>query len=199
MIKTFGMRTHLRIVAGTLRGRKLSYDINPALRPAPQMVREALFSILGAGIRGRPFYDLFAGTGAIGLEALSRGAEPVVFVERNARTASQIEHYLRDFGMADQSQVLRADVYRWAARWQPGEEAVNLFLGPPFPDLEQRADDLLEILGLLQRNLPPDSVMALQAEESAILAELPVPGSWERRQYGRNLLLFWVKEEPAAA
>jgi 16S rRNA (guanine(966)-N(2))-methyltransferase RsmD len=177
----------------------LSYDINPALRPAPQMVREALFSILGAGIRGRAFYDLFAGTGAIGLEALSRGAEPGVFVERDARTASQIEHYLRDFGMAERSQVIRADVYRWAARWQPGDQPVNLFLGPPYPDLEQRGDALLETLGLFQRNLPLDSVIALQAEESAILAELPDLGAWERRQYGRNLLLFWVKDEPAAA
>jgi 16S rRNA (guanine966-N2)-methyltransferase len=193
------MRTHLRIVAGTLRGRKLSYDINPALRPAPQMVREALFSILGAGIRGRAFYDLFAGTGAIGLEALSRGAEPVVFVERDARTASQIEHYIRDFGMVERAQVQRADAYRWARHWEPGDDAVNLFLGPPYPDLEHRADDLLEMLELFQQKLPRDSVMALQTEESAILAELPDPGAWERRQYGRNLLMFWVKEEPAAA
>jgi 16S rRNA (guanine(966)-N(2))-methyltransferase RsmD len=199
MIKTSGMRTHLRIVAGTLRGRKLSYDINPALRPAPQMVREALFSILGAGIRGRPFYDLFAGTGAVGLEALSRGAEPVVFVERDARTASQIERYLRDFGMADRAHVQKSDAYRWARHWEPGEEAVNLFLGPPFSDLGQRADDLLQMLALFQQKLPRDSVMALQAEEAAILAELPDPGAWERRQYGRNLLFFWVKEEPAAA
>ena len=65
------MRTQLRIVAGSLRGRKLTCDVNPQVRPAPQMVREALFSILGNAVPDRPFFDLFAGTGAVGLEAFS--------------------------------------------------------------------------------------------------------------------------------
>ena len=94
------MRVQLRIVSGSLRGRKLQCTVNPALRPAPQMLREALFSILGTAVPGRPFYDLFAGTGAIGLEALSRGAQPVVFVERDFRVAGEIEHHLQAFGVA---------------------------------------------------------------------------------------------------
>src|ERR1700736_2375042 len=98
------------------------------------MVREALFSILGNAVPGRPFYDLFAGTGAVGLEALSRGARPVVLVERDFRVAAEIERHMQAFGVAGQASVVRADAYRWGERWRGAPEPVNLFLGPPFPD-----------------------------------------------------------------
>src|SRR5262244_3396734 len=99
------MRTQIRIVAGALRGRKLACTVSPGLRPTPQMVREALFSILGDAVPGRPFIDVFAGTGANGLEALSRGASEVVFLERDVRLAGDIERYLAEFGVADQARV----------------------------------------------------------------------------------------------
>jgi 16S rRNA (guanine(966)-N(2))-methyltransferase RsmD len=189
------MHTKLRIVAGSLRGRKLNCRVSPQLRPAPQMVREALFSILGAGIAGQPFYDLFAGTGAIGMEAVSRGAFPVTFVERDARAASEIEAHLRAFDVADQARVVRGDVYRWLEPWDPPLGPVNVFLGPPYGDLDQRADDLAQLLTKLQTRVPAGSVLVLQAETAPILSELPDVSSWERRQYGRNLLLFWVKPD----
>src|SRR5437588_2166301 len=106
-------RTQLRIVAGSLRGRKLTVVVHPGLRPTPQMVREALFSILGNAIPGRPFFDIFAGSGVIGLEALSRGAARVTFIERDNRLARDIEQHVRAFGVADEALVVRADAYRW--------------------------------------------------------------------------------------
>ena len=78
--------TQIRIVAGTLRGRKLTCNVNPNLRPTPQMVREALFSILGNAVPGRPFYDVFAGTGIVGLEAVSRGAKEARLIESDAKS-----------------------------------------------------------------------------------------------------------------
>src|SRR5437870_12954138 len=111
------MRTQLRIVAGSLRGRKLTCDVNPQVRPAPQMVREALFSILGNAVPDRPFYDLFAGTGAVGMEAVSRGAGRVTLVERDFRTADAIEQHLRELGVADRAAVARGDGYRWVESW----------------------------------------------------------------------------------
>src|SRR6516162_10693398 len=108
------MRAQLRIVAGRLRGRKLIVDVNPHLRPAPERLREALFSILGDAVPDRPFLDLFAGTGAVGVEALSRGASSAVLVERDFRTADAIERHLRSFDLAREGRVVRADVYRWA-------------------------------------------------------------------------------------
>src|SRR6266516_2771401 len=99
------MRVQVRIVAGELRGRKLMCDVTPELRPTPQMVREALFSILGNAVPDRPFFDVFAGTGVIGLEALSRGASAVTFVERDFRLTDAIDKHIREFGVAAQSRV----------------------------------------------------------------------------------------------
>src|SRR5262249_11943706 len=122
------MRVQLRIVAGSLRGRKIQCRVSPELRPTPQMVREALFSILGHAVPDRPFFAVFAGTGANGLEALSRGARFVSFVERDLRLAQDIDSHLRAFGVAGKAQVLRTDVYRWAGQWQPPSEPVNVFV-----------------------------------------------------------------------
>ena len=87
-------RTQIRIVAGTLKGVRLSVTVTEKMRPTPQMVREALFSILGNAVPGRPFWDVFAGTGVIGLEALSRGAKTATFVERDFRFADDIDALL---------------------------------------------------------------------------------------------------------
>src|SRR5215510_4223269 len=100
-------RTQLRIVAGSLRGRKIQVAVHPGLRPTPQMVREALFSILGNAVPGRPFYDVFAGTGVVGLEAVSRGATEARLIERDPKQSADIRKYAERFGVADKVQVLR--------------------------------------------------------------------------------------------
>jgi 16S rRNA (guanine966-N2)-methyltransferase len=187
------MRTQLRIVAGSLRGRKLTCEVNPQVRPAPQMVREALFSILGNAVPNRPFFDLFAGTGAVGLEAISRGAGSAVFVERDFRVADQIQKHLHVFDIADRASIVRADVYRWAERWQPPTEPVTLFLGPPFADFERRLESLLILTGDLQAKVATDSVLVLQSETPFQAGQLP-GRPWDVRQYGKNQLMVWVKE-----
>src|SRR5229473_888213 len=96
------MRTQIRIVAGSLRGRKLTCTVSDTLRPTPQMVREALFSILGNAVPDRPFFDVFAGTGVVGLEALSRGAQSVTFVERDVRLIADLEKHIEAFRISDQ-------------------------------------------------------------------------------------------------
>lgn len=192
------MRTQLRIVAGSLRGRKLVCTVNPSLRPTPQMVREALFSILGNAVPGRPFFDVFAGTGINGLEALSRGASQATFVERDFRLIDDLERHIRAFGVDDVARVARADVYRWIERWQAPDEPVTVFLSPPFADFTRRLDDLLRLVAELQQKVRPGSVLVLQSEKTAELDKLPARPEWDERHYGRNYLLIWVKEpEPA--
>jgi 16S rRNA (guanine(966)-N(2))-methyltransferase RsmD len=190
------MRTQLRIVAGSLRGRKLTCTVAPDLRPMPDMVRQALFSILGNAVPGRDFYDLFAGTGAVGLEALSRGASTVHFLERDVRTANEIVRHLHEFGVADRATVHRGDVYRWTDRWEAPREPVTLFLGPPYPDYQHRLDNFLALVKSLQDKVAPGTVIVLQCEKTFDFNKLPGGGSWDQRRYGRNWLLFWVKEEP---
>src|SRR5262245_65670574 len=188
------MRTQLRIVAGSLRGRKLTCTVSPQLRPTPQMVREALFSILGNAVPDRPFLDVFAGTGVVGLEAISRGASSVTFIERDFRVVEAIEHHLEEFGVAESATLVRADVYRWVGHYEAPAEPVTVFISPPFPDLQRRADDLLQLLTQLQQKLASGSVVVLQSEANLTPEPLPPGEQWERRRYGRNELLIWVKE-----
>src|SRR5688500_5494905 len=122
------MKYQLRIIAGSLRGRKLTVLAAPQLRPMADRARAALFSILGAAVPGRPFFDVFAGSRSVGLEALSRGASAVTFVEKEHRAVLDLIQHLQAWGVADRTRVLQADAYRWADKWAAPAEPVNVFL-----------------------------------------------------------------------
>lgn len=188
-------KAEFRIVAGSLRGRKVQAVIHPGLRPTPQLVRQALFSILGDAVPDRVFYDLFAGTGVIGLEAVSRGASGARLIERDAKQAADIQKAIDQFRVRDKAQVLRADVYRWAERWVPtAGQPVNLFLSPPFPDLSgAKLDEFIGLVNTLFAKMPDGSVLTVQAELGFPTVRLPDPDEWDVREYSRNLLLFRVK------
>ena len=96
----------LRIVAGRLRGRRLRVPADPALRPTSDRVREALFNILGQDLSGFDVLDLYAGSGAIGFEALSRGARRVVFVEANPMTAEALRRSAEELSLANEARVI---------------------------------------------------------------------------------------------
>lgn len=188
-------KAQIKIVAGTHRGRALEVDVHPGLRPTPVRVRESLFSILGHAVPDRPFFDVFAGSGVIGLEALSRGASRAVFVERDGRLAGAIDASIHKFRFGDRAHVVRGDVYRWADRWLPPSDAVNVYLSPPFPDLAERAEEFRKLIETIQRAIPVASVLTVQLEtgyDEGLLADLE---RWDIRTYGRNVLAFW---EPAA-
>jgi 16S rRNA (guanine966-N2)-methyltransferase len=188
------MRTFIRIVAGTLRGRKVGCVVSEDLRPTPQMVREAYFSILGNAIPERQFIDIFAGTGVIGIEALSRGASAAHFIERDPQFAKDIETHLRSFSLTRQAKLYRTDAYRWIAAWVAPKEPVNVFLSPPFADLTDKTDDLQNALRLLQTKVAEDSVIVVQTERDSPLDDAEMMRDWEMRHYGRNELLIWQRE-----
>jgi 16S rRNA (guanine966-N2)-methyltransferase len=189
------MRAQIRIVSGHLRGRKLTFQTSPHLRPTPDMVREALFSILGNATPDRVFVDIFSGTGVMGIEALSRGAKQSLFIERDVRLAGDVERHLREFNLNRQARLFRTDAYRWASAWQPPAEPVNIFLSPPFADLQERSEDMIRLVSQLQDKVAPESVITLQAERNSPLEESSQFHDWEKRKYGRNVLFLWQKEE----
>ncbi len=135
----------LRIIGGYWRSRKLSFINAPDLRPTPDRVRETLFNWLQPSIGDARCLDLFAGSGALGLEALSRGAMEVVFIEKHGAAAQQLEQNLRL--LASSSRVLHCDAKNYLQR---ATEAFDIiFLDPPF-----RQDWLPQILDvILQRQL----------------------------------------------
>jgi len=120
----------LRIIGGDYRRRLLPVLDSPGLRPTPDRVRETLFNWLAATLPGARVLDLFAGTGSLGLEALSRGAREATFVERDARVADQLTANLATLGAAPRGRVLNADVATFLAGTPCPASLV--FLDPPF-------------------------------------------------------------------
>ncbi len=100
----------MRVISGALRGRRLTAPRGMATRPTGDRIKESLFNILANHLRNRRVLDLFAGTGALGIEALSRGAVYAVFVDQAQPALSAIHRNLRDLGLEDRSRVIRWDI-----------------------------------------------------------------------------------------
>jgi 16S rRNA (guanine966-N2)-methyltransferase len=169
-VRRAGRSRVLRIIGGSWRGRKLRFPASAALRPTPDRVRETLFNWLGPATPDAQCLDLFAGSGALGLEALSRGAAHVTFVEQDAAAARELRTRLAEWQARD-ARVERADAVRYLAGAARPFDIV--FLDPPFASqLLSRAAALLEA-GWLRRG-------ALIYVEHAARAGLPpLPQSWQ--------------------
>ncbi|MCE8016782.1 16S rRNA (guanine(966)-N(2))-methyltransferase RsmD [Halomonas sp. MCCC 1A17488] len=122
----------LRIIGGEYRRRLLPVLDSPGLRPTPDRVRETLFNWLAAATPGAQALDLFAGTGALGLEALSRGAASVLFVERDARVAGALADNLRTLGASERGRVQAGDALALLAAGSADAAFTLVFLDPPF-------------------------------------------------------------------
>jgi len=132
----------MRVIAGSHRGRRLSGPQGTALRPTSDKVREAIFSILGTQVPGGRFLDLYAGTGAVGIEALSRGASTVTFVESDPNAVQLLQRNLQACQLLDRAQVRvgRTGTFLERKDWWDGPYDV-LFADPPYAALNE-----LEIL-----------------------------------------------------
>jgi len=122
----------IRIVAGRLRGRRLSVPSDPKLRPTSDKVREALFNILGQDLTGFDVLDLYAGSGALGFEALSRGARRVVFVEANPKTAGALRRSAEALSLEHETRVIVGRVENVLDRARLGGPYHVIFADPPY-------------------------------------------------------------------
>lgn len=162
----------LRIIGGSWRGRKLSFPDVDGLRPTGDRIRETLFNWLAPDIAGARCLDLFAGSGALGLEALSRGAGASVLVEKHPLAAQSLAKHLLILN-ADTAQVINADALGYLAKANPALPFDVVFIDPPFQHrLWQQAIDLLE-----QKNLLSEGCAIYV--ESGIEDEYQVPSSWQ--------------------
>lgn len=128
----------MRVVSGRFRGRRLIALEGTATRPMLGRMRRTMFDILQGQIEGRVFADLYAGTGSVGIEALSRGAKAAVFVESSPRAAAVIRSNLETVGAADQAQLRRALVSDVIGKF----DADIYFLGPPYEATKEYASTL---------------------------------------------------------
>jgi 16S rRNA (guanine966-N2)-methyltransferase len=181
----------MRITGGEFCGRNLAVPSTGDVRPTQDRVREALFSMLQTEIPGAEFLDLFAGTGSVGLEALSRGAASATFVERDARHLKTLSANVEKLCAGGKPAVtVRSDVYRWLKRYS-GRGFAVAFADPPYALGEERGyAGVLETLAA--RGVVREGGVFV-AEMTAAQAVDEVQG-WELlrdRRYGKTRLCIW--------
>lgn len=182
----------MRIVAGSLRGRPLSAPAGLAVRPTADRTREALFGIVDGGrltggaspLPGGLVVDVFAGTGALGLEALSRGAEQAVFIERAPAALEALRGNVRTLGVAERCRIVERDALHPPTAERP---AALVLLDPPYNQgLVAPALEALAAAGWIA----PDTLVAVELLK---VEALPVPAGLQlldERTYGKTRLLF---------
>lgn len=162
----------MRIIGGELRSRVITFSDAEGLRPTPDRVRETLFNWLGQTLYGRTCLDLFAGSGALGFEAASRGAERVVMVEKNPAIARVLQDNIRKLGCANVA-VRGQDGLEFARRETQRYDVI--FLDPPF-----NSDYLPKLLEILPQRLSENGVVYMESG-----AALAVPPPWQVLKSGK--------------
>ena len=177
----------MRIVGGTLSGRVLRAPAGAATRPTSEKVREALFNILGS-LEGDRVLDLFAGSGGLGIEALSRGALHATFVDAARPALIAIRGNLRELGLEDRATIVAGDATTAPAKHPPPAPWRVVFVDPPYrSDLATRA-----VLALPAAQLAPDAVIVIEHDRRNAPPE--ALGSLLRtdlRRYGDTLISFY--------
>jgi 16S rRNA (guanine966-N2)-methyltransferase len=179
----------MRIVGGEFKGRKLFSVRGEKTRPTADRTREAIFNILGSRIRGAIVLDLFAGTGAVGLEALSRGAQSAYFIENHQQVFSVLTRNIAACGVATKATALRWNVVKNLKCIQSIEPAFNLvFMDPPYgrllvtPTLSNLHDSCC---------LKAKARLVIEHTPSETLSDIPAPFEiFDRRRYGKTLVSF---------
>jgi 16S rRNA (guanine966-N2)-methyltransferase len=180
-----GEPTQLRVIGGDLRGRKFSYSGDARTRPMKERVRESVFSLLGFSVRGAWALDLFAGTGALGIEALSRGAAQATFLEQYFPTAKLLKENIRALELEARAEVHAGDTFIWLRRFT-GREGVQpwiVFCAPPYEFYVSRRAELLGPLTRLIELAPPGSHFVVECDERFDVSLLPRAEEWDVREY----------------
>lgn len=186
----------MRVIAGTAKGRRLSPVPGEGTRPVTDRVKESLFNLIGSSIEGVRVLDMFAGTGSVGIEALSRGAAHATFIDKARAAVTTVERNLRETGLEDKAWVIHGDAFHYVAHHE-GEPYDLVYIAPPqYEDLW--ADALMTVDGA--EVLAPRGLVVVQIhpkEDHAV--PLNRLERTHQRRYGSTLLLFYKPPEEADA
>lgn len=193
--------TELRIIGGNYRGSKLRYALladgdNPITRPMKERVRESLFNLVSTECQGKHAIDLFAGTGALGLEALSRGATSVSFIEKHIPTARVVEENIAALGVEGQSELLMTSAFLWGKRDLPQPESLPrdlpwlVFCSPPYAFFVEREDEMLGLITAILEHCPAGSILLVEADERFDFERLPGGTRQEKRGPGWDVRTY---------
>lgn len=179
----------LRVIAGKARGRKLRSVPGDSTRPITDRTKESLFNILGADIQDSSLLDLFAGTGSVGVEALSRGAKFVRFIDNNQQAINTIKANLLHTGLSQFAEVLRIDAFKYLEN-PPDRSFDYVYIAPPqYKGIWKRA---LTVLNDNDKWLSEDAWVIVQIhpieyEDMHLQHFSPI----DQRKYGSTLLIFY--------
>lgn len=181
----------IRVIGGSARGRKLKRVPGSSTRPIGDRVKEALFNILGADIVGLHVLDLFAGTGSVGIEALSRGAASCTFIDLDRKAIQVIHENLSLCGFAGSAKVHQRDAFTYLEG--PIEQTYDMVFVAP-PQYLQLWEKALHRLDQRSQWLNPDGVVIVQIDPAEYEAHtLEVLTLYDERKYGNTKLLFYEK------
>lgn len=178
---------NLRIIAGTLGGRTIAAPDGKRTHPMSERVRNAVFNSLGDAVQGAYVLDAFAGTGAIGIEAISRGAEFTTFIERDRLAQQVLAENIEKLGITDKTKIVRAGVAPWAETYD-GPKFDLIFADPPYHD--PQFSTVSKILGLLK----PKGLMVLSHTGRFESPTLPGVVVVDNRGYGDAAITFFRQE-----
>ena len=185
----------LRLIGGIHRGQQIAYSGDPITRPMKDNIREAVFNLVGGWIPGKLVFDLFAGTGAIGIEALSREAKHATFIERHFPTSKIIRQNLESLHIATQATLESSDTFFRTRQFfknlpdDPTPWAV--FCSPPYDFFVERKAEMLELIERFKQHAPPKSLIVVESDDRFDPGELPEPDQWNIRQYAPALVAVW--------
>lgn len=187
----------MRVITGSAKGRKLTAVPGPGTRPITARVKSALFSILGPAVYECTLLDLFGGTGAVGIEALSRGAQRVVFVERARKAIYTIRKNLEITRLGDRAEIVQADAFQYLSSASPDLAFDFIYIAPP----QHKALWAKALLALDAKPLlNPDGQIIVQIHpkeyEPLAIRNLRLI---DERRYGSTALLFYAlkQDDPA--
>jgi 16S rRNA (guanine966-N2)-methyltransferase len=177
----------MRIIGGQCKGHRLFVPRGMRVRPTSDRVRESVFSILGDRVTGARVLDLFAGAGALGLEALSRGAEAAVFVDHHPDSLAAIRRNIQSLGMDASARVVRRDLGRGMGGWKEEAPFDLVFMDPPYgKGLVERA-----LAGIAKAGMVVPKVLVVA--EFSTRDNMTPPDGWsliDQRQYGDTVVAF---------
>ena len=167
----------LRIIGGKFRGSKLQYVGDNRVRPMKDRVREAVFNLIGPGIKGMHAIDLFGGTGAVAIEAISRGATSATIIELHLPTAGLLKKNLEALNLLPICHLHKTDAFFWVkneAEHPSKESPWTIFCSPPYDFYVLRREEMLDMLNRLLDIAPVGSMFVIEADERFDMSLLPV-------------------------
>jgi len=180
----------MRIIAGERKGFRLEGPVDSSIRPTSDLRRDAIFNTLGDLIEDQTFHDLFSGTGAMGLEALSRGAKAAVFVEMGKKAQDLIRRNIARARYEKETRLIPTNAYRWIESHRPTSPGIY-FLDPPFPEYVHHPDRFEKHLGILLERVIPGSIVIVESRWKMERDVLPDLANWYLRRYGETRVAYW--------